>query len=503
MRRLLGTFLFAFLASPLLWSAPSDLDVSFGSGGTRIYNSLIDNYYDQVPRLAQLSDGRIIIGRTCKFGNGLAMCAVRLLPNGSADSSFGTGGQAYAPPWVKEDRLYAITIQRDGGILLGGNCNTVSGYYRGDLCVIRLLSTGDIDTTFGMYGYAVIPSEPAYDSVSEIRELADGKILLTGDCDIAPGASGPSTRACAVRLTSRGDVDTTFGNSGRFLLNTTALIANVVYGAELLDGKMVVVGACARPRRLFCAFRLHPDGILDASYGSNGVATVAITSSNYENPSAALIQPDGRLLIAGRCSLVTDGDLACLARFNVDGSVDRTFGVDGSLTRKFGIADIWSLQVTLQPDGRIFLAGTCKSLAQEFTTCAMRMFGNGQPDTEFAAGATAFYRLGQLDSRATDVLLQRDGAAVIAGKCSDGAEYKLCALRLTGGPFGYLRCSMDIDGDGQLTALGDSLILTRVLLGFRGAAVTAGIDFQATAVRRTWPEIRTFLVSQCGMALTE
>jgi hypothetical protein len=47
----------------------------------------------------------------------------------------------------------------------------------------------------------------------------------------------------------------------------------------------------------------------------------------------------------------------------------------------------------------------------------------------------------------------------------------------------------------------DMLMGTRVALGMTGAAVVNGITFSGNATRDTWPQIRDYLVAQCGMAL--
>jgi hypothetical protein len=47
----------------------------------------------------------------------------------------------------------------------------------------------------------------------------------------------------------------------------------------------------------------------------------------------------------------------------------------------------------------------------------------------------------------------------------------------------------------------DMLMGTRVALGMTGAAVVNGVTFSATATRNSWPLIRDYLITQCGMAL--
>lgn len=60
-------------------------------------------------------------------------------------------------------------------------------------------------------------------------------------------------------------------------------------------------------------------------------------------------------------------------------------------------------------------------------------------------------------------------------------------------------CSMDIDGDGQIHASTDGLIIMRVMLGMRDAAVTSAAA--PGSPRNNWTDIRNFLVTSCGMTL--
>ena len=80
-------------------------------------------------------------------------------------------------------------------------------------------------------------------------------------------------------------------------------------------------------------------------------------------------------------------------------------------------------------------------------------------------------------------------------------KLKLCLARYEGGPFDARNCSLDTDGDGRVLATTDMLIGTRVALGITGNAVIGGITFAPNATRNTWPLIRDFLVTQCGMSL--
>ena len=108
--------------------------------------------------------------------------------------------------------------------------------------------------------------------------------------------------------------------------------------------------------------------------------------------------------------------------------------------------------------------------------------------------------VGTGNNRASAVAIQPDGKIVVVGYCGDSVNDDFCLARLSGGPLGNKSCTMAIDGDGKAQALSDGLMITRVMLGMTGNAVTAGA-VGVGATRTTWAAIRNYLVTQCGMTV--
>ena len=67
-------------------------------------------------------------------------------------------------------------------------------------------------------------------------------------------------------------------------------------------------------------------------------------------------------------------------------------------------------------------------------------------------------------------------------------------------PIGVVKCSLDLDGDGQVLATTDAVLMARAALGYSGAALTTNA-FSAAAPRRTPVDLRSYLIGSCGMAL--
>jgi Domain of unknown function (DUF5122) beta-propeller len=158
----------------------------------------------------------------------------------------------------------------------------------------------------------------------------------------------------------------------------------------------------------------------------------------------------------------------------------------------------------LQPDGKIVIAGLCSTLDNRFVFCLARIHSDGALDTSFdgpSNSGNGTITL-ELDSGsfniALAVALQPDGKIVVAGGCSSG---NACVARLNGGPFGGRNCKLDFDGDGLVLPATDALLFARASLGFTGDAAVDGINFAQHATRNSWPLIRDYMISQCGMRL--
>src|SRR5262245_40941259 len=67
-------------------------------------------------------------------------------------------------------------------------------------------------------------------------------------------------------------------------------------------------------------------GELDPGFGTGGTVTTAIgiEAEGY----AAALQPDGKIIVAGRSS-TSNSMAATVARYNADGSLDTSFGTAG------------------------------------------------------------------------------------------------------------------------------------------------------------------------------
>ena len=151
----------------------------------------------------------------------------------------------------------------------------------------------------------------------------------------------------AVALAAPGDLDPSFGTGGIVITSFGgADVASAV--AVQPDGKLVVAGRTnIAGNTVFALARYNPNGGLDPAFGTGGLVTTDFGST--DQAFAVALQGDGKIVTAGR-----RGSDVIVARHNADGSQDTLFGSNGRVVTNFGVASTeQALALVLQPDGKI------------------------------------------------------------------------------------------------------------------------------------------------------
>jgi uncharacterized delta-60 repeat protein len=485
-----------FCVAPLTSAAPGDFDTTFGVGG-RGFADVVGADSAQAHAVAIQPDGKIVAVGKCAVLSTLSlqMCAIRATPNGFFDMSFGTNGTKLINVGSSGaiEIANAVAIQPDGKIVLAGACGPETAPTA--ICLTRLQSDGALDPGFGLSGKArIVFSGIGAQEARAIALLPSGKILLGGRC---AGTLTNEVGACVVRLNANGSLDTSFATGGR-----TA----VSYGANERVTDLVV-----RPNgRILVAsddFNVIPLGgsyykalltqfdelgALDAGFAGTGSIDLPLQYPNRPIPRLAL-QPDGYAIVTVVGRGFQEG-----VRMEPQGAIDTTYNfVPGPLG--FSIIDggTFGLKPVLQPNGgTIFVATTTPGGGVGGTAdfSLLRLTDTATLDPLFARGAKPMLAAADI---ANDAALQSDGKLVVVGACDAGTKIQMCLARFEAATGASRSCTMDIDGDGKVLATTDALLLARVSLGFSGLQVLNGLSISGT--RNTWPLIRDYLVSQCGM----
>lgn len=490
----------ALLNSPAV-GAPGDLDSAFGAFGK--VSTPFGSGNDAARRVAIQSDGKIVVAGTCSSGTSTDFCVARYSANGALDTTFSGDGKVITAVGAGDDDVRAMALQPDGRILLAGTCDNGAPT---NFCLARYSAIGTLDASFNGNGKLLTAAGSVSSSLRSIALQPDGKIVAGGTCD-----NGSGNTFCVVRYIADGTLDTTFSGDGKL---TTSIGAGVSYVDAVLlqsDGKIVVTGLCyssaAGGYSQFCLARYNTNGSLDSSFNTDGRAQAQIGNFNASAYGGAVLQPDGKIIVAGYCDPLSGppGWTFCLARFEADGMLDTTFSTDGQVLTTMGSDNSFIRSVALQTDGKIIAVGRCQGLTT-VDFCIARYHGTGALDSSFTIDGRVISAIGSDDDESYGLTLQPDGKIVVVGNCSNGTNDDFCIARFEGGPFGARACSLDLDGDGKVLATTDMLIATRVALGVAGNAAIGGVAFPANATRDEWGtnttrDIRKFLTTQCGMVL--
>src|SRR5262249_47844139 len=172
--------------------------------------------------------------------------------------------------------------------------------------------------------------------------------------------------------------------------------------------------------------RYRSDGSPDTSFGSGGSLTTSF-GGNFAAASAVMIQPDGKIVVAGTVDFNPDvpgsGLDFALARYNASGTLDGSFGKGGKVVFDFFGSFDQANSAVLQADGKIIVVGSASydSFNRDIGFALARFNTDGSTDLGFGTGGkqiTDFFGAG---AQANGVVLQADGKFVVAGTASDSA----------------------------------------------------------------------------------
>jgi uncharacterized delta-60 repeat protein len=393
------------------------LDASFDLDGLLVQNAG-NNYISGNGGywgMALQADGKIVAagdGWRGDFRNDFTVS--RLNQNGTFDLSF-KGGDGIAATDVngRFDEARSVAIQPDGKIVVGGSAQNSTGGH--DLAVTRYNPDGTLDTSFDSDGIAITDIQGHPDEAgAAVAIQPDGKIVLVGKTDNA--VDGSLDDGVLIRYNSNGTLDTTFGNNGIVITTGSAIAARLTWlymrDVELRpDGRIVVAGQAHY-------FSISADGFV-AQYSANGAleSKSVINFSTEDNVNAAVLQPDGKIVVAGSVGSGAGSDYA-LARLNQDGSLDTSFDVDGKVFTNFANSQYdAAYDLAIQVDGKLIAVGETVASGTGNDFAIARYNADGSLDTTFGDGGNGLANIDFSNSHdyCSAVALQPDGKIILAG----------------------------------------------------------------------------------------
>ncbi len=357
-------------------------------------------------------DGKII-GAVTGGGNS-SVFLKRYNQNGSDDATF--SALFTSDTGINNGVIFALKVQPDGRILVGGRFSFVNNTSKVNLA--RLNADGSLDNTFN--------APASFQIINDIEIDANGKII------VGIGQSA-ANRPAVARLENNGATDSSFNF-------TTDPALPIFAGYDVLplaDGKILLAGYKAD--NVFSggtATRVNADGTNDASF--------SVLLGGVGNVEDIVVQPDGKVLVAGNFGAIGAAERKRFGRFNADGSADTAFNPVIPVTNSSAYS---VTAIALQPDGKILVGGF-------FNGGLIRLNSDGSRDTTFNVTPIANFQ-------PFDIVVQPDGKIVTGG--TSGAARSVARFNADGS-LDSTFSSVSADGtvrdvlvqpDGKILAGGD------------------------------------------------
>lgn len=246
----------------------------------------------------------------------------RFASTGALDTAWNTDGYAQvsvgAPAYPMD-----VTLDSSDRIVVAGSSDTGSGE---GIVLARMATTGNPDTTFGgsSTGWVYVDPDPAttYTIPSTVWNAPDGRIWVSGcttNTSSTPCAHGNGVSMFVARFSANGVLDSSFATGGVLKYTPAGQTAN----GKLVptnEGGALVMG---RDGANVVLVKLRDGGSLDTTFGTSGVASVALTGVANPVPWGGTVLDDGTIVAIGKNGTHT---ATWIAHWTSAGVLDTTWG---------------------------------------------------------------------------------------------------------------------------------------------------------------------------------
>lgn len=226
-------------------------EAAFAGDGTTVVQTE-SGEDDRGEGVAFQPDGKIVIADSTGAGIGDGFTVIRLGLDGKPDSSLGSEGVVETPipgeGGVEEGRISDIVVQPDGKIVGGGYGVDSVGVTMETVIkfeLVRYLSNGELDPSFGSGGFVGVRLPSPYSFGRQLALDASGRLILGGTYDANPNPLEENEAPALMRFNPNGSLDSSFGNGGIVIGALGAGIEEEsIEGLALQpDGKIVTSGS--------------------------------------------------------------------------------------------------------------------------------------------------------------------------------------------------------------------------------------------------------------------
>ncbi len=353
---------FAGILSIVSFAQDGSLDTSFGSGGL-VRNDFGDSQ-DFGYSLVQQSDEKLLVAGSTNLNSNLNYAILlRYMPDGSFDSSFGTGGQVLEN-YGSGGNVYEFLFLEDSGRIVAAGRTGIN------FTVAKYLTDGTLDNTFGNNGILTIPNE----IYLKMELLGDGSFLLFKTIG--------GTQIIITHYLSDGTLDIPFGVNG----SATSIYEGGSFTFRELkadaENNLFVLGTRNHTDTAdILLMKFLSTGYLDVNFGNNGVASKtldAIIPMSYSSAGFDFTN-EGKIIIAGSYGGCINNSQPSFQPFFMkylnEGSPDLTFGNNGTVMLPISGTHVTRLMI--QENQRLLPSGVFQIVLREVIPISKDIFLEG------------------------------------------------------------------------------------------------------------------------------
>jgi uncharacterized delta-60 repeat protein len=382
------------------------------------------------------------------------------------DPNFGINGRVENGFTNGTLRLNTSVILQNGSIISAGN----NSNFTTDFVVTKNLASGVLDNNFGNQGYVNIDYTQGAEDLKSIALQADGKILVGGSTKLSNKTSSALTR-----LHENGTIDTSFGENGllKFLATGTTSLSVVEKIVVLSDGK-ILVGGYLYQNNVYRGYlrRYLSNGTLDTLFGTSGQSTINFAATSASSYVYDIIpETDGKITVYGQ-NYATRFILG-IARLSSNGVLDASFSTDGVLTHSFATGQNYATRIFKLADGKYVIVGYANSSASNYKVFSSRFSVTGDPDNGYGTNGTGNYSVNSSYTSGLGAAILSDESLLIAGEAYFTNIYNALVYKVS--PGGTLETSFATNGYARINSGSNSSYGNSVLVSGNNIFLTGSI----------------------------
>jgi len=383
-------------------------------------------------------------------GLSVGIVSVNAQQPGQLDPTFGSGGKVitHIGGPIEGSDGSAIAVYPNGDFMVAGSHTTYDPSdtiepYNKDILIVRYKPDGALDITFGSNGIVTMDLGMGDEYINAVALQTDGKVVLVGSAGVDPPGVDPDFDFLLLRLNTNGTPDISFGLNGIVIPPSSGSGHNWLHSVAVQpDGRIVIAGRLYNVSHWdFFIARYLDDGMLDPTFGIVVADFPIFSGLGNDIATSIAIAADGKLVVGGYTQKGGLSDFA-VARYNPDGSLDNTFGVGGMVTTDFNSKYERAFSLVIAPDGKILLAGNvAKSGLGDSNVLGMARYNpDGSLDASFGNNGKVLADFGNAPSTWSSLALQDTSRIVVAGTVqfnfSDFAVRRYLPTGVPDGSFG-------------------------------------------------------------------